>query len=203
MTNDRARVRIAAALLVAGTLTGVALAAGPVLVVREALERHGVSVDGSAVVAPAFSSAVVALLISLVGWHRAFVGDEGWSTRTRSHQVAGLAAVTPAAGLTLATTWSLLASGPESPASSLIAAAVVPLVPSVAAAALGILITTLSRRALPCAAGVAVLGLGLLATVGLEPALFGWAFLCTCLFATSRTLRPRRHAFVEPAGAGA
>jgi len=203
MTSDRARVRIAAALLVAGTLTGVALAAGPVLVVREALERHGVSVDGSAVVAPAFSSAVVALLISLVGWHRAFVGDDGWSTRTRSHQVAGLAAVTPAAALTLAATWSLLASGPESPASSLIAAAVVPLVPSVAAAALGILIATLSRRALPCAVGVAVLALGLLATVGLEPALFGWAFLCTCLFATSRTLRPRRHSRVEPAEAGA
>ena len=75
--------------------------------------------------------------------------------------------------------------------------------PGVAAAALGNLIATLSRRPLPRAVGVAVLGLGLLATVGREPALFGWAFLCACLFATSRTLRPRRHAFVEPAEAGA
>ncbi len=202
MTSDRARARIAAALLVAGTLTGVALAAGPVLVVREALERQGVIVDGSAVVAPAFSSAVAALLVSLVGWHRAFVGNEGWTTGARSHHVAGLAAATPAVALTLAATWSLLASGPESPASSLLAAEVVPLAPGVAAAALGILIAALSRRPLPRAVGVAVLGLGLLATVGLEPALFGWAFLCTCLFATSRTLMPRRHSSVEPAEAG-
>ena len=203
MTSDRARARIAAALLVAGTLTGVVLAAGPVLVVREALERQGVSVDGSAVVAPAFWCAVAALLISLVGWHRSFVGHAGWTTRTRSHQVAGLAAVTPSVALVLAVTWSLLARGPESPASSLIAAEVVPLVPGVAAAALGILIATLSRRPLPRAVGVAVLGLGLLATVGLEPSLFGWALLCACLFVTSRTLRPRRRARVEPAEAGA
>jgi len=202
MTSDRARARIAAALLVAGTLTGVVLAAGPVLVVREALERQGVSVDGSAVVAPAFWCAVAALLISLVGWHRSFVGHAGWTTRTRSHQVAGLAAVTPSVALVLAVTWSLLARGPESPASSLIAAEVVPLVPGVAAAALGILIATLSRRPLPRSVGVAVLGLGLLATVGLEPSLFGWALLCACLFVTSRTLRPRRRARVEPAEAG-
>ena len=203
MTSDHTRARISAALLVVGTLTGVVLSAGPVLVVREAVEQHGISIDGSAVVAPAFLSAVAALLVSLAGWHRSFVGNESWMTRTRSHQVAGLAAVTPVIALILAATWSLSASGAEYPAVSLIAATVLPLVPGVAVVVLGVLIATLLRGPLPDVGGAALLGLGLLATVALEPAFLGWAFLCACLFVTSQTLRPRRDASAEPAQAKA
>lgn len=182
---------------------GVVLAAGPVLVVREAVEERGVSIDGSAVVAPAFLSAVAAFLVCLAGWHRSFVGNEGRTALTRSHQVAGLAAATPVFALALAATWSVVASRAEYPASPLIAATVLPLVPSVAAAVLGTVIATLSRRPLPVALGAALLGLGLLATVCVEPAFFGWAFLSACLFATSRTLRPRRRATPESLGARA
>jgi len=203
MISDHARARIAAALLVAGTLTGVVLAVGPVVVVREAMEQHGVSVDGSAVVAPAFLSAVAALVVSLAGWHRSFVGSESWTTRTRSHQVAGLAVLAPVLALALAATWSLVAGPPEYPASALIAATVWPLVPGVAAASLGVLIAAVSRRPLTYVFGAALLGLGLLATAGLEPAFFGWTFLSTCLFAASRTLRPRRRASAESPEASA
>jgi cell division protein FtsW (lipid II flippase) len=198
MTSDHTRARISAALLVVGTLTGVVLSAGPVLVVRKAVEQHGVSVDGSAVVAPAFLSAVAALLVSLAGWHRSFVGNESWMTRTRSHQVAARVIA-----LILAATWSLSASGAEYPAGSLIAATVLPLVPGVAVVVLGILIATLLRGPLPDVGGAALLGLGLLATVTLEPAFLGWALLCACLFVTSQTLRPRRDASAEPAQAKA
>lgn len=203
MTSDHTWARISGVLLATGTLTGVVLAAGPVMVVRETVEQHGVSIDGSAVVAPASLSAVAALLVSLAGWHRSFVGNESWTTRTRSHQVAGLAAVTPVIALILAATWSLLASGAEYPAVSLIAATVLPLVPGVAVAVLGVVIATLSHGPLPDVVGAALIGLGLLATVALEPAFLGWAFLCACLFATSRTLRPSREASAEPAEAKA
>jgi hypothetical protein len=124
-------------------------------------------------------------------------------TRTRSHQVAGLAAVTPVIALILAATWSLSASGAEYPAVSLIAATVLPLVPGVAVVVLGVLIATLLRGPLPDVGGAALLGLGLLATVALEPAFLGWALLCACLFVTSQTLRPRRDASAEPAQAKA
>ena len=147
MISDHARARISAALLVAGTLTGVVFAIGPVVVVREAMEQHGVSVDGSAVLAPAFLSAVAALVVSLAGWHRSFVGSESWTTRTRSHQVAGLAVLAPVLALALAVTWSLVASRPEYPASALIAATVWPLVPGVAAASLGVLIAAVAQTA--------------------------------------------------------
>ena len=168
------------------------LAVGPVMVVREALEQHSGTIDGSAVVAPAFVSAVAALLLSLAGWHRSFVGNESWSTRTRSHQVAGLAALALVAALVVASSWALWASRPGYPALPVIGATVLPLVPGVAATAVGVLIATLSRRPSGFVVGAALLGFGLVATVGLEPAFFGWAFLSGCLFVTSRTLRPRR-----------
>jgi hypothetical protein len=192
MTSDRTRARISAALLTAGTLTGVVLAVGPVMVIREALEQHSGTIDGSAVVAPAFLSAVAAGLVSLAGWHRSFAGTESWTTRTRSHQVAALAALTPVTALLVASTWALWASGPELSALPLIAATVLPLAPGITATVLGSLIATLSRRPTQLVVGSTLLGLGLLATVSLQPAFFGWAFLTACLFVTSRTLRPRR-----------
>lgn len=64
-----------------------------------------------------------------------------------------------------------------------------PLVPGVAATAVGVLIATLSRRPSGFVVGAASLGFGLVATVCLEPAFFGWAFMSGCLFVTSRSLR--------------
>lgn len=111
--------------------------------------------------------------------------------------------MTPVIALILAATWSLSASGAEYPAVSLIAVTVLPLAPGVAVAVLGVLIATLSRGPLPDVVGAALLGLGLLATVALEPAFLGWALLCACLFVTSRTLRPLREASTEAAEAKA
>ena len=201
MTSDDARARISAALLTAGTLTGVVLAVGPVVIVREALEQHGPTIDGSAVVAPTFLSAVAALLVSLAGWHRSLAGDESWTTQTRSHQVASLAAAAPVTALVIASAWAPWASRPEYPALPLIVAHLLPLVPGVAATVVGVLIATLSGRTWHFVVGAALLVLGLATTVGLEPAFFGWAFLSACLFLTSRTLRPRRQLAEELAKA--
>lgn len=172
-------------------------------VVREAVEPYDVTIDGSAVVAPTLFSAVAVLLVSLAGWHGSFAGSESLTTRTRSHQVADLAVLAPLLALTLAATWALFVSRPAYPASALIAATMLPLLPGVAVAAFGELIATLSRSPISEVVGTAFFGLGLLTTAGAESALFGWAFLSACLFVTSRTLSPPRRARAEIADARA
>ncbi|WP_423923539.1 hypothetical protein ACPEEZ_05335 [Frigoribacterium sp. 2-23] len=190
-TSDVAKARLPATALTAGTLTSVLLAAGPVLLIHDALEQHGATMDGSKIVVPAVCSAFTVLLISLTAWHRSFAGHQSWVTPTRSRQIAALAGLVPMMALLVGVAAALFARALAPPA-PVIAETILPLTPGISVTALGVLTGNLSTRRRGRLLGAVGLGVGLVMTPAREPTLAGWMFLCVCLVVTSETLRPRR-----------